>query len=95
MIASGRRESQACSVYEAGGALQARKRVAAMKADGAAMREQLQAGADIHTVGGIDLRDLEQTHIDKITKIQANVRGHLARKRMPAPQPQAPLPEQV
>lgn len=75
--------------------MQARKRVAAMKADGAAMRELLQAGVDIHTVGGIDLRALEQAHLDKITKIQANVRGHLARKHMLAPLSQAPHPEQV
>eukprot|EP00892_Ulva_mutabilis_P003413 jgi/Ulvmu1/1443/UM011_0173.1 len=70
--------------------LQARKRVAAMRADGAAMREQLNAGATIHDVGGIDLTKFEQHHMDKITKIQAGVRGHLARKQLATTRLQAP-----
>lgn len=59
------------------------------------MRAQLLAGATIHTVGGIDLTELEQTHLDKITKIQAGVRGHLARKHLGAPRPPMPVPEAV
>lgn len=56
-----------------------------MRADGAAMREQLEAGASIHAVGGIDLTQFERQHIGHITKIQANVRGHLARKQLGQP----------
>lgn len=60
-----------------------------MRVEGAAMREQLQAGANIHDVGGVDLAAFERQHIHKITKIQANVRGHLARKQLARPPPLA------
>jgi hypothetical protein len=61
--------------------VQARKRVAAMRAEGAQMREQLLTGASIQQVAGFDL-SLYEDKVEKITKIQATVRGHLERKKL-------------
>lgn len=52
-----------------------------MKAEGAQMRQQLLAGATILEVGAIDLTKYDG-ELDKITKIQATMRGHLERKRL-------------
>lgn len=51
-----------------------------MKSEGEQMRKQLLAGATILEVGAIDLSKYAG-ELDKITKIQATVRGHLERKR--------------
>ena len=52
-----------------------------MKSEGEQMRQQLLAGATILEVGAVDLQKYEGD-LDKITKIQATVRGHLERKRL-------------
>lgn len=52
-----------------------------MKSEGEQMRQQLLAGATILEVGAVDLSKYED-ELNKITKIQATVRGHLERKRL-------------
>lgn len=57
-----------------------------MKSEGEQMRKQLLAGATIIEVGTVDLSQYEND-LDKITTIQATMRGHLERKRLQHRQP--------
>lgn len=56
--------------------VQARKKVAAMKVEGARLRQRLEEGGTIRPLDAFTQED-----VGKITTLQANFRGHLARKR--------------